>query len=77
LSEFSRLPPKERAARYRQLAEEAEKSARFAPSPVRESYLEIAARWRSFARNIENGGDRTDVKTDTEQTASALRSSSR
>jgi hypothetical protein len=53
LSEFSKLPPRERAERYRQLAADAEKCARSAPSPEREAYLEIATQWRRFACRIE------------------------
>jgi hypothetical protein len=53
LSDFSGLAPKERAERYRQLAADAEKCARSAPSPVREGYLAIAAQWRRFAESLE------------------------
>ena len=53
MTEFSELPPWERAKRYRQLAQDAEKMAAQSKDPIRESYLLMAEQWRKLADQVE------------------------
>ena len=53
MTEFSELPPKERAKRYRQLAQDAEKLAGQSKGGIRESYLIMAEQWRKLADEVE------------------------
>ncbi len=50
MTDFSELPPSERAKRYRQLAEDALREAEQADDSVRESYLLIAEQWNRLAK---------------------------
>jgi hypothetical protein len=54
MADISRLPPKERAAHYRRLAEDADKYAKTATGPIRQSYELIAEQWRKLAEEIES-----------------------
>jgi uncharacterized protein YukE len=49
MTELSRLPPRERAARYRELAKETEKLAAKAEGATRQAYKLIAEQWHKLA----------------------------
>ena len=54
MTEYSHLPPLERAAKYRELATDARnEAARVSGGAVKESYIVIAERWEELARGIE------------------------
>jgi hypothetical protein len=54
VTEDSELPPRERAKRYRALAEDARtEAARATAQKVRESYIIIAERWEDMALDLE------------------------
>jgi hypothetical protein len=53
MTELSNLSPEERARRYRELAETAEKAAADSQGFVRESYLVLANQWRWLAERAE------------------------
>lgn len=53
MPEFSELPPREKAKRYRQLAQDAEKLAAQSRDRIRESYLLMAEQWRKLADSVE------------------------
>ena len=54
MDDVERLPLSERPARYRQLADDAERYAASAISPqARDSYLKIANEWRKLAASVE------------------------
>jgi hypothetical protein len=53
MTEFSELAPRERAKRYRQLAQDAEKLAGQSKDRIRESYLIMAEQWRKLADEVE------------------------
>jgi hypothetical protein len=59
LIEIAALPPKERAAYYREFAREVETWAREARSPeMQEGYRQVAEHWRELAEAIEpHGGE--------------------
>ena len=51
------LPAQNRAALYREFAADSEKLAHECQgSPVRQSYLDLAAQWRDLADQIDGGG---------------------
>jgi len=54
MSGFFDLPPKERAKRYRELADEASRMAAASQERIaRQSYLQISERWQKRADAIE------------------------
>jgi len=53
VTDFSQLPPLERAKRYRQLAEEARREASNAQGEARQSYCVIAEQWDRLAADVE------------------------
>jgi hypothetical protein len=53
MTDVSRLPPKERAAHFRRLAEDAAKFAKSSTGPIRQSYELIAEQWLKLAEEIE------------------------
>jgi hypothetical protein len=62
VTDFSRLPPLDRAKRYRQLAEDARREANAAQDDARQSYRVIADQWDRLADDIEKRtrqGDKT------------------
>ena len=52
MTELSKLPAEERAKRYRQFAEDAEKWAMAADKSARPSYLVMAQTWRKLAEQV-------------------------
>lgn len=50
---FHHLAPKERAKRYRELAEEAEQSGLKSRGDTREAYRLMAEQWRKLAEEVE------------------------
>lgn len=58
MTDFSELPPGERAKRYRQLAEDALREADQANDMVRRYYLSIAEQWNRLA---QVAGAQTDI----------------
>ena len=52
MTELSKLPAAQRAWRYRQFAEDAEKWAMAADKSARQSYLVMAQTWRKLAEQI-------------------------
>jgi hypothetical protein len=53
MTDVSRLPPKERAAHYRRLAQDADNLAKSSSGTIRHSYELIAEQWRKLAHEIE------------------------
>ena len=53
MSDISRLSPKERAAHYRRLAQDADKFAKSSTGAIRQSYELIAEQWRKLADEID------------------------
>ena len=52
--EYSHLPPRERAKKFRELADDARlEGERVGDRRMKESYLLIAERWEEMAREIE------------------------
>ena len=62
MTEISELPPRERAKRYRQFADDAEKWAERSSGAARQSYLLIAEQWRKLATEIENKPDTSNSR---------------
>ena len=55
MTELSDLPPTERARRYRDLAEEAERHAKETRGGhIRDAYLVMASQWRKLAEETES-----------------------
>jgi hypothetical protein len=52
MTELSRLPPGERAKRYRELAKETERLAAKAEGGTREAYKLIAEQWLKLADEV-------------------------
>lgn len=53
-SSFDDLPPEERAARYREMAEHTQTLAQKVANPrLREAYVELSARWRALAESTQ------------------------
>jgi hypothetical protein len=52
MTELSRLPPGERAKRYRELAKETERLAAKAEAGTREAYKLIAQQWYKLADEV-------------------------
>ncbi len=52
MTALSKLPAAERAKRYREFAEDAEKWARATDKSARQSYLVMAQTWRKLAEQI-------------------------
>ena len=52
-TEFSNLPPAERAKRYRDLASDARQEAAQTTGSLRESYLIAAMNWEQLAVEVE------------------------
>ncbi len=53
LEELGKLPPAERAKRYRALADEADRAAAAASPAVKQSYVIMAEQWRKLADDLE------------------------
>ncbi len=53
MPEFSHLPPKERARRYRELAQDARREAANSKGPAQQSYLLIAEQWEKLAADSD------------------------
>ena len=54
LLELPKLPPRERIARYRELADEAEYLSRAGhTAEMRRAYMTMAAEWRTLAEELE------------------------
>jgi hypothetical protein len=61
MTEISDLPPKERAARYRALAEDATRqAARVGGERVRDSYRMMAAQWTRLAEEADGLAAKAD-----------------
>jgi hypothetical protein len=56
--DFSDLSPGERAAKYRQLAQDARREAANTEPSLRDSYRILAERWESLALNAESEAHR-------------------
>jgi phytoene/squalene synthetase len=52
MTALSKLPAAERAKRYREFAEDAEKWARATDKSARQSYLVMAQTWRKLAEQV-------------------------
>jgi hypothetical protein len=61
--EFSHLPPKERAKRYRELAQDARREAANSKGAAHQSYLIIAEQWEKLARDAEAEAQKNQKKT--------------
>jgi hypothetical protein len=56
VTEYSDLAPRERAAKYRELAAEASKEAERAKDrQLKEAYIVVAESWEEMARDVERG----------------------
>jgi hypothetical protein len=53
MTEISKLPPRERAKRYRELAKEAQVMAASAMGAEKISLIKIAGHWEQLAREAE------------------------
>ena len=53
MTKLSDLPAQERAARYREMAAEAERMGRAGDDSIGDAYLTIAQQWRKMADGIE------------------------
>jgi hypothetical protein len=53
VTEFSEMPPVERAKRYRQFAADARGEAANATGPAKKSYVIIAEHWDKLAADLE------------------------
>jgi hypothetical protein len=57
MSEFSDLPPEERARRYLVLAQDARRNAVASKGEMREHYLFLAEQWEKLASDVARGTD--------------------
>ena len=63
VTEYSLLPPRERAKTYRALANDARKeAAQVNDRRVKEAYVIIAERWDDMAADIERGLVRSEIR---------------
>jgi len=63
MPEFSHLPPKERAKRYRELAQDARREAASSKGAANKSYLIIAEQWEKLAADAEAEDQKNQKKT--------------
>ena len=58
---FKVLPSRERAKKYRQLEQEAQRAAATVPPLYRESFKRMALKWRRLAEEAERGFRKTNT----------------
>jgi len=60
LSDISKLPPRERAKRYRELAKEARVHAAHAKGDEQAAFIKFAGKWELLAREVDDEAEAED-----------------